>query len=119
MTSPVSSSRVPYIPVTIEIPEASITITVEALVDTGFNGEMSVPSNSVSSRTPALGYVTMRLADETDVAAPAYLGNVRIGETTLSPVTILALGNEAVVGLGITTQFRVTIDHARSITFEV
>jgi hypothetical protein len=44
---------------------------------------------------------------------------VRIGDTSVNPATVLVLGSESVIGLGVATQFRVIIDHNHSITFEV
>lgn len=119
MAGPVVSSRVPYLPITVEIPEKHAILTVEALVDTGFTGEVSIPLGSIPDGTPALGYITLRLADDSEVTAPAYLGVVRIGETAISPISIAVLGSEPVLGLGVITQFRMVVDHDRSVTFEV
>ena len=114
----VSSRRVPYLPITIEIPELRLTLSLEALLDTGFTGEVSLPTSSMPNGVGVLGYVTLRMADDSPVTAPAYLVTIRIGDTGLSPISIVVLGTEPVLGLGVITQFRTVIDHDRSVTVE-
>lgn len=36
MPGSLTSSRVPYLPITVEIPERGVKLSLEALVDTGF-----------------------------------------------------------------------------------
>lgn len=118
MAAPVVHDRVPYIPITLHIPERSATLTLQALVDTGFTNEVALPEELLPDKAPSLGDVSVRLADDSVAAVPAYLGSLRIGETTISPVTVVVLGSETMIGLEIVAQFRVTIDHDYSITFE-
>jgi predicted aspartyl protease len=118
MAGSVNSSRVPYLPITVEIPEQGVRLTLDALVDTGFTSDIVVPVGAVPDSTPVPGYVTVRFADDSELAIPAYPGTVRIGETAVTPVTLLVLGSEAIGGLGVSARFRVIIDHDRMITFE-
>jgi predicted aspartyl protease len=118
MAGSVTSSRVPYLPITVEIPALGVALALDALVDTGFTSDIVVPVGAVPDSTPVPGYVTVRLADDSELAIPAYPGTVRIGETVVAPVAVLVMGSEAIVGLGVSTRFRVIIDHDRTITFE-
>jgi len=113
----ITSRRVPYIPITVEIPELSIVLAFEALVDTGFTSEIVLPADSITARASVLERLTLELADGSRVTAPTYLGVVRIGHRSVSPGTIFIRGDEVIVGLGSVTQFRVVIDHEESISF--
>ncbi len=49
---------------------------------------------------------------------PGYLGNVGIGEITIGPVLVMVMGDEAIIGHEVITQFRLTIDHNATLTLE-
>jgi len=114
----VVSTRVPYIPITVEIPERQYTAEFDALVDTGFNAEVVIPTGAVSDGAPPLFQADVRLADGSRVSLPSYLGAVRIGDTAISPVLVMVMGDEAVIGLQVITRFHLTIDHDRTLTVE-
>jgi len=90
---------------------------VEALVDTGFNGEVAIPAATLRVRPSVLGNLDIRMADGSEVSVPVYLGTIQIGSRRIGPVTMLMLGDEPIIGLGVITQFRVVIDHDESISF--
>lgn len=113
----VSSPHVPYIPVRIEIPDADTSLLIEALVDTGFNGEVALPAASLHARPSVLGNLDIRMADGSEISVPVYLGTIQIGSRRIGPITVLMLGDEPIIGLGVATQFRVVIDHDQSISF--
>ncbi|HEY7295976.1 MAG TPA: hypothetical protein VH916_13100 [Dehalococcoidia bacterium] len=113
----VVSRRIPYIPATVEIPELSVRLSVETLVDTGFTSEVVLPAGSVTAAASIREWLTLELADGSRVTAPTYIGLVRIGNRTVEPVRIFVLGDEAIIGLGVITQFRVVIEHEQSISF--
>lgn len=105
MVSRVTSTRVPYLPIVIEIPERQVTLDSEALVDTGSNGEVIVPPDLVGDGPVPLLYNDIRLADDSRLTVPVFLGNLRIGDTMIGPVMIFVMGSEPVIGLSIITQF--------------
>jgi predicted aspartyl protease len=53
MNRRVTSTHIPYLPITVEIPEQKLTAEFNALVDTGFSGEIVVPHAAVSDNTAA------------------------------------------------------------------
>ena len=59
----VASQRIPYIPITVEIPELSIRLSFEALVDTGFTSEVILPAGSITAQASVLERLTLELAD--------------------------------------------------------
>jgi predicted aspartyl protease len=111
------SRRIPYVPIIVEIPELSIRLSVEALVDTGFTSEVVLPADSVTAQASVREWLTLELADGSRVTTPTYIGLVRIGDRSVDPVRVFMLGDEPIIGLGIITQFRVVIDHDESISF--
>jgi len=113
----VVSQRIPYVPVTVEIPELAVRLSVDALVDTGFTGEVVLPAGSVTAPASVLERLTLELADGSRITAPTYIGLVRIGDRSVDPVRVYMLGDEPIIGLGVATQFRVVIDHDQSISF--
>jgi hypothetical protein len=54
MNRRVTSTHIPYLPITVEIPEQKLTAEFNALVDTGFSGEIVVPHTAVSDNTAAI-----------------------------------------------------------------
>ncbi|HZQ36821.1 MAG TPA: hypothetical protein VFD32_12870 [Dehalococcoidia bacterium] len=112
------SERVPYLRVILEIPEIRYQREPEALIDTGFTQGAAVPAELLPPGVAALSDAPIRLADGELRYVPAYLAAVRIGATRIDFVSIFEMGNEPIIGLDINTQFRVTIDHAVSMTFE-
>lgn len=112
----VISRRIPYIPISVEIPELSVRLSVEALVDTGFTSEVVLSAGSVTAQASILERLTLELADGSRITTPTYRGLVRIGSRTVGPVRIFMLGDEPIIGLGLITRFRV-VDHDHSISF--
>jgi predicted aspartyl protease len=71
------SARYPYIPLTVVVNKRSETI--EALLDTGFDGDIILPEGLLTNGKPPDSYLRFTLADQAaHVLAPAYLGKVEI-----------------------------------------
>jgi predicted aspartyl protease len=118
MVNRVTSTRVPYLPIRVEIPERNLTLDLTALVDTGFTSDVIVSGASIGDDAFALLQNDLLLADGSRVTVPGYLGTVRIGDRMIGPVMVMVMGDEPIVGLHVITQFRMTIDHDRSLTVE-
>jgi predicted aspartyl protease len=114
----VVSTRIPYLPARITIPELALSLDAEAPVDTGFNAEVVLAETAATGSVPALLYSDVRLADGSRLTLPSYLGSVRIGDTTLDPVLVMLMGDEAIIGLQVITQFHLHLDHDRTISAE-
>jgi predicted aspartyl protease len=63
----VTSTRFPYLTIQIEI--SGQVATVEALIDTGYDGDVVLPPGAIERRTPAQGSVILTLADGSEVSA--------------------------------------------------
>ncbi len=90
-----------------------------ALLDTGFTGDLVVPTSLLTS---SLGLpdarVDWELADGSIVGAPVYFGIIEIVGLARVPATVAALGNEYILGRGVIDRFRVTFDHGRQVIVE-
>jgi len=58
------------------------------------------------------------LADGREILIPTHIGAVDVGSVTISPITVLAIGDEPLIGRGITDRFRVIFDHGKQLIFE-
>jgi len=74
---PLVSHNFPYVPLTVAVQGGSLTI--EALLDTGFDGEIVVPQYTFSPLLRPDYELEWALAGGIVVLAPAYVGTVVIG----------------------------------------
>ncbi len=112
-----TSSRFPYIQITLQV--LSRNLKVEALIDTGFDGDVTVPSKMILNGKPPQGYLPWTLASGAKINAPYFLGKIKIGKFKAFSVLITTLGDEPLVGRGITDRFKVTFDHGRKVIVEL
>lgn len=116
MTGRVISARFPYLP--LELTVRGRTEQVEALLDTGFDGDIVLPAGFVPDERHPDTYLQWILADGSLVQAPAYLGTVMIGAFGPFDCLITVLGEEAIVGRFITDRFAITLDHGVRVIVE-
>ncbi len=64
------------------------------------------------------GFLHCTLADGSQILAPFYRGTVQISNLPPSSAIILALGDEALIGLSLITAFTIILDHGRQISVE-
>jgi predicted aspartyl protease len=121
MTPEARSTRFPYLQVRVQIGsprQVDQELQFEALVDTGFDGGISVPSSLVDASIAPDIQLRLFLADGSELPAPAYLATVRIGVLPPVMTLLIALGDEPLLGREVTDRFRVTFDHGREILVE-
>ncbi len=115
MNSRFTAQRYPYLPLALSI--GNLTITVEALVDTGFDGFVIVPAGTLPSLDASR--MAFTLADGSRISAPTVRGAASIERILLTtPVAISELGHEAIVGRGLIDRLKLTLDHGRELTIE-
>jgi predicted aspartyl protease len=81
MNKSIISSHFPFLPLHLKLKlnkNNAIDTETEALVDTGFSGDIVVPSDWTKNGHRADGYVTWTMADGTSTMAEIYLGIVRL-----------------------------------------
>lgn len=110
------SSHFPYLKVFIKVLKRNIK--TEALVDTGFDGDISLPAELILNGEPPDGHTSWILANQEIVRAPYFLGYIKMGNLKQIFAQIIVLGKEPVIGRGFTDQFRVIFDHGKSLIVE-
>ena len=110
------SEQFPYLPLTLSVGER--TLAVEALVDTGFEGDLAVPLLLITDGQPPDDYRSWALADGSVIATPMYYGTVRVGSFEAVPADIVAIGDESLVGRGVTDRYRLILDHGERVIIE-
>lgn len=115
MNQRIESSHFPYLPLRLEVQNR--THEVEALIDTGFDGDVTVPPNVLANGHPD-DYHRWTLADGSHVYAPYYLGTVQVGDLGAVEAVITGLGDEPLVGRGITDRYQITLDHGQRVIVE-
>lgn len=106
----------PYLPLRLQV--QGRTFEVEAMIDTGFDGDITVPAHLVSNERPD-DRQRWTLADGSRVYAPYFLGSLQVGDFAPVEAIITALGEEPLVGRSITDRFRLTLDHGERVIVEV
>jgi predicted aspartyl protease len=116
MSQALVSSRFPYLPLHLAI--GPITLDVEALLDTGFDGDVAMPASLAVDAVAPAGNLTCRLADGSPVAAPVYRGTVSVDSFGPFGVYVVALGDEPLVGRGVSDRLRIILDHGQRLIIE-
>lgn len=91
---------------------------INALIDTGFDGDIVVPSKMITNGHPPNGYSRWTLADGNTILAPYFLGSIKIGGYKALSVSITTLGDESLIGRGVTDKFKIIFDHGKKVTVE-
>ena len=121
MISAVRSTRFPYITVHVvlgPLQYPSFEFDIEALVDTGFDGELTVPDSLIPNRVPTRDTVTCDLADGSTFNARAYRGHVSIGTMLPMLAIIIALPHQALLGRAVTNRYRLSFLYGREVVLE-
>lgn len=110
------SHNFPFIPIIVTVRKR--VEKVEALIDTGFEGDIVVPKGLLTNGDPPDTLLPWQLADGRVVLAPVYAGKIKLGNSTLFTVSIITLGNEVMIGRGVTDKFKIVFDHGRKVVIE-
>ena len=110
------SSRFPYVPLTLIIDQ--VATHIEALLDTGFDGDIIVPRHFSAIAGAPAHYIRLTLADGSTVVRPVFPGTVELGPLGTFPVEVASLGDEYLIGRKLTDRFTVILDHGRQLFIE-
>ncbi len=109
--------RFPYLPLTVTF--AGRALTVEALVDTGFDGFLVAPGGTMGEAREAASVMAFTLADGSRVNAPTILGSAFLEAIGFEcPVAISEMADEWIAGRAITDRLRITLDHGSRLIVE-
>jgi predicted aspartyl protease len=110
------SERFPY--VSLHLTLGRYSRQLEALIDTGFDGDLIVPADYPTQGLHPVQFLDAVLADRSQISVPTYAGVARIGDIEIAPVLVLKLGDVAIVGTNVIRRFTVTLDHGRRVIVE-
>lgn len=92
---------------------------VEALLDTGFDGGLALPADSLDDfLTLPAEWRSWRLADGSTIWAPSYEATFRVGVSQAFRGRITVLGDEPLIGREVIDRFSVTFDHGRQVVIK-
>jgi len=112
----ISSTRFPYLPVKITVTENNYNL--EALIDTGFNGQVILPPNIFTNGQLPPKFVTCKLADNSIVEMPIHRGTLKLGDKKLNEIIILIIGDEPIIGREVIKHFKIILEYGRKIVLE-
>lgn len=116
MSERLISDRFPYIPMVLSFGQKRGS--VEALLDTGFEGDVIIPESFALDAGPSDGVRVFRLADGSRINRAAFGGTVSIGGFSTIQVLVVALGDECLMGVRLASRFSITLDHGRRLLIE-
>jgi predicted aspartyl protease len=126
MSNKLISHKFPFLPLTIHVQVSNrkkITLHTQALIDTGFSGDMVVPvTEELKQATPG-AIATWTMADGSEVLASIFLGSIRFSQLDTSSaelvgVTITMLGDQALIGRSVLRLYSLTLDHGKQVILE-
>jgi clan AA aspartic protease len=126
MSNKLTSTKYPFLPLTIHVrvsSRKSIDINTQALIDTGFSGDIVVPATGELKQYPPHAYATWTMADGSEVLAAVFLGSIRFPELNedvaeVVGVLVTVLGDQALIGQSILRRFTLTLDHGKQVILE-
>jgi predicted aspartyl protease len=126
MSKRLISTKYPYLPLTIRVrinKSKHLALDTQALIDTGFSGDIVVPTTGELQQFPPDAYATWTMADGSEVLAPIFLGTIRFPHldedvAEMVGVTVTVLGDQALIGQSILRHFTLTLDHGKQVTLE-
>jgi predicted aspartyl protease len=126
MSKKLISTRYPFLPLTIHgrvTNRKNLDLDTQALIDTGFSGDIVVPATEVLKQFLPDAYATWTMADGSEVMAPIFLGSIRFPEldediAEMVGVTITMLGDQALIGQSVLRHFTLTLDHGQQVILE-
>ena len=113
----VTSLRFPYL--SIKVSTNRKYFEFEALLDTGYDGGVVVPPKLITNGEVSGWVVNCKLADNSIVQVPAYLGLVRLGNKKLNNITVLIMGDEPIIGREVIKYFRIILDYGQKVVVEI
>jgi len=110
------SRRFPYILGRVHI--GGQGVDVEALLDTGFDGDVAIPDALIKQAGSPDGHSRWRLADGTSVLVPYYVGTVELAGLGPFLALVIVLGDEPLFGAGAARHVTIVLDHGRRVLLQ-
>ena len=126
MSKKLISHTYPFLPLTIHVrisQRKTIDLQTQALIDTGFSGDIVVPASDELKLSTPDAYATWTMADGSEVLVPMFLGSIRFPDldedvAEMVGVSITVLGDVALIGHSVLKRFTLTLDHGKQVILE-
>jgi predicted aspartyl protease len=126
MSKKLTSRRYPFLPLSIRVrmtKSKHLELDTQALIDTGFSGDIVVPATGELKEYSPDAYATWPMADGSEVLAPIFLGTIRFPQldediAEMVGVTVTILGDQALIGQSVLRRFTLTLDHGKQVILE-
>ena len=93
----------------LRLPE-NLDIEIECVVDTGFEGFLTLPSPEIAKLgLHYLGQINAKLADNSDVATNVYLATI-LWNGVEKDVAVLGMGHRPLIGTALLEDYHLSID---------
>jgi len=103
----------PYLQVHVEV--RGHVADIDALLDTGFDGDVAIPDALVAGAGRPDGYGRWALADGSEILVPYYDGTVYLAGLGPFPALVIVLGDELLVGAGAAKHVTIVLDHGQRV----
>jgi predicted aspartyl protease len=110
------SVRFPYIQIQLTID--GHTNSIDAMLDTGFDGDIVVPVGYLESDITPADQLPVRLADGSQMLLSTHVGSARIGAIVIADVLVFVLGDVPLIGTNLIRHFTIILDHGRRVIVE-
>ena len=92
------------------VPRQEDLIEIECVVDTGFEGFLTLPSAAIAQLgLPYLAQINANLADNSNVATDVYLATV-VWNGVARDIAVLAMGRRPLIGTALLQNYHLSID---------
>jgi len=126
MSNKLTSTKFPFLPLSVHVRVTNrkhIDLHTQALIDTGFSGDIVVPATEELKHSTPGAYATWTMADGSEVMAPIFLGRIRFPELNedvaeMVGITVTVLGDQALIGQSILRHYTLTLDHGKQVILE-
>jgi predicted aspartyl protease len=116
-----TSIRFPYVKARVRFAgsRAQVELVTEALLDTGFDGDIIIPAHFADELGPPDAVLDWQMADGSIVRGGLYSADVQLdGLSIPQPAVATAMGDEFLFGRGLIENYRIVLDHGREVVVE-
>ncbi len=116
MNQQLVSSRFPYLPIHVEA--GSMNYDGDALLDTGFTGDVILPYGYLPDNASLIGSTPLTLPDDRRMEVDSYTAILTLRGLRPFRVSVSTLGSQAIIGVRVIRHFSVILDHGRRVIVE-